>query len=119
MKRPDPKPAKRHVATQKEWQRIRESVFPTWCRVCEARRADNLHHVIPRSGRGSDVIENLLPVCGSGTTGCHGLIEGRSEWARGRVREAILADPAMTDYVVERKGWGWLDKAYPQWRQAA
>lgn len=117
--RPDPKPPKPYRASRQEWERIRADLLPAWCRVCGARRAESLHHVVRRSKSGEDVRANLLPVCGDGVRGCHGLIEARSLWALGRVREAILEDPAMTDYVVGLKGWGWLDRAYPQWRAVA
>ena len=35
----------------------------------------SIHHIIHRSQGGDDVWENLAPLCGSGTTGCHGGIE--------------------------------------------
>lgn len=34
-----------------------------------------LHHVLSRSLGGDDVRENLVPLCGDGTSGCHGWVE--------------------------------------------
>ena len=36
----------------------------------------SIHHILPRGQGGDDVWENLVPLCGSGTTGCHGGVEG-------------------------------------------
>ncbi|HSE45683.1 MAG TPA: HNH endonuclease signature motif containing protein [Gemmatimonadales bacterium] len=35
----------------------------------------SIHHILPRGQGGDDVWENLAPLCGDGTTGCHGGIE--------------------------------------------
>ncbi len=46
------------------------------------------HHVIARGAgkaAGDDVLANIVPHCGSGTTGCHGLIENNDEKARRRL----------------------------------
>ena len=47
------------------------------CAACGAPR-DSLHHIIQRGGPhyGDDVMENLVGICGSGTTGCHGAFHG-------------------------------------------
>lgn len=44
------------------------------CEVCGLARATNAHHRKNRSQGGGDELSNLLDVCGSGTTGCHGWI---------------------------------------------
>jgi hypothetical protein len=46
------------------------------CRIC-GKPAGGCHHLVPKGGPhyGDDVEENLVPLCGSGTTGCHGKIE--------------------------------------------
>lgn len=51
------------------------------CRACGEPAATG-HHVIPKSERGDDVLDNIAPVCGSGTTGCHGLTEARDRETR-------------------------------------
>ena len=58
---------------------------------CEARipgvcqgRATNLHHRRLRSQGGLNTASNILALCGTGSTGCHGHIHARPEWARER-----------------------------------
>ena len=51
------------------------------CRRCR-QPAESIHHRLPRSRGGDDSPLNLVALCGSGTTGCHGLIEAHPEWAR-------------------------------------
>jgi 5-methylcytosine-specific restriction protein A len=55
------------------------------CELC-GRPATNTHHRRPRGGGGSkdpatNLPANLLRLCGSGTVGCHALIESRRTWA--------------------------------------
>lgn len=45
-----------------------------WCEKCGYYRATNAHHRKNRSQGGDDALSNLLHLCGSGTTGCHGYI---------------------------------------------
>jgi len=50
-----------------------------WCEVhipgvCE-KRATNMHHRWAEGQGGPSTPENLIHLCGSGTTGCHGHIE--------------------------------------------
>lgn len=54
------------------------------CEVCARQMATNTHHRRPRGMGGSrdpitDSVVNLLRLCGSGTTGCHGWIESHRE----------------------------------------
>jgi hypothetical protein len=44
-----------------------------YCEIC-GRWASNAHHRKNRSQGGRDVLSNLLLLCGSGTTGCHGYV---------------------------------------------
>ena len=44
------------------------------CEVCGLAWATNVHHRKNRSGGGTWAVSNLLHLCGSGTTGCHGVI---------------------------------------------
>lgn len=69
------------------------------CARCAGWSPDgmNLHHRQLRSQGGKNVISNLISLCGSGTTGCHG-------WAHANVADARAiglivpswADPAET-----------------------
>lgn len=44
------------------------------CEIC-GQAGDGLHHRLKRSRGGPWAVWNLLRLCGSGTTGCHGAIE--------------------------------------------
>lgn len=58
------------------------------CALCGSTGRLSLHHINkhPRD----DVQENLVMVCGSGTTGCHGLIESHDEPTLRKLGEYIL-----------------------------
>jgi 5-methylcytosine-specific restriction endonuclease McrA len=43
------------------------------CEIC-GTPANNAHHRKNRSQGGEDLLSNLLLLCGSGTTGCHGWV---------------------------------------------
>ena len=51
------------------------------CVLC-GDAAQSLHHVLPRSQGGDDVEANYVALDGSGTTGCHGLLENQDLQAR-------------------------------------
>lgn len=111
---PDPRPPKRIKATRKQWELIDQAKRGR-CRGCggDARTTTN-HHVVPRSLGGDDVHDNIIPLCGHGTAGCHGSIETHpSGWERtaNRVRRSLTSTELL--YVVEKKGWAWLDRYYP------
>lgn len=44
------------------------------CECCGYPYASNAHHRRNRSRGGRDVLSNLVLLCGSGTTGCHGQV---------------------------------------------
>lgn len=46
------------------------------CRICRIRRAESMHELVPRSLGGKVSKRNSIAVCGSGTTKCHGWIQG-------------------------------------------
>lgn len=102
MVAPDPKPARRIRATAEDWQALRAAkLIGKPCRVCE-RQAESLHHLLPRSQGGDDVAVNLIPLCGSGTTGCHGAIEA-AEWLPRSVLGSRLS-PEEVEYVRRKLG---------------
>lgn len=119
MTRPDPRPRKRYKATPKEWEQIRSKLLLRACQVCLLRKADSLHHVVRKSQGGDDWPDNMLAVCGTGTTGCHGLLEARDRAALAKARLAILSSPAIRAYILNRKGEAWLDRAYPPYLEKA
>lgn len=70
---PDPKPEPRVVDRRAT---LRKLLVDRECRAC-GEPAANGHHLIPKgAGRGDDVDDNVIPLCGSGTTGCHGALHG-------------------------------------------
>ena len=44
------------------------------CELCAMARATNWHHRVNRSQGGGHSLSNALHLCGSGTTGCHGMV---------------------------------------------
>jgi hypothetical protein len=69
---PDPKPRKRIIDPD---ARVRKLARDRYCRSC-GRRATNCHHLIGKGQSGDDLAENLIPLCGSGSDGCHGALHG-------------------------------------------
>lgn len=80
------------------------------CRVCGTQWYRSLHHVVSRSLGGDDVADNLVPLCGTGTTGCHGLVEAGDPWACTRLAERLSAGEWR--YVVGKKGVGFMERRY-------
>lgn len=102
----DPKPEKRIKATKAEWEALRaEKLGP--CRLCGEPNT-TLHHIVPRSLRGSDVAANLVSLCGSGTTGHHGMVEARDPWACSLLGQRLTDSEAA--YVVGVKGATFLHR---------
>lgn len=69
--------------------------------VCEGR-GTNAHHKQMRGQGGKDDPENLLWVCGSGTTGCHGWIHANPTQAIALGLLVSSFDPAPGLINVER-----------------
>lgn len=110
----DPRPAKRHRADSNEWFFMRRHFSKSPCRVCGSGW-DSLHHLYPRGQGGDDAIENLIPLCGSGTTGCHGLVENHNRAARATVRATLTdANRWYLTYKLGHRAAGWLDSQYPE-----
>lgn len=49
------------------------------CEICGCARATNAQHRVNKSQGGSWALSNLIHVCGSGSTGCHGYIHSHPE----------------------------------------
>lgn len=108
----DPKPARRIVNPQAGRQKV---LFEGRCRACGVSGSLNRAHLVAKGQRGDDVDANIVPLCGSGTTGCHGaLTDHRPGWPliAARLRENLTQ--AEIDYCVAKKGWDWLDRTYPR-----
>jgi len=52
------------------------------CEMCGRWGATNAHHRRNRSQGGDDELSNLLLLCGSGTTGCHGFVTTEPQIAK-------------------------------------
>lgn len=52
------------------------------CEVCWLQRATNMHHRQLKSRGGPWSFSNVIDLCGSGTTGCHGTITHEPAWAQ-------------------------------------
>jgi len=117
--RPEARVVDRHVGLRKLWIEGR-------CRACGVVGRDRLNraHLVPKGQRGDDVPQNIVPLCGSGTTGCHGALtdhhrasapsrlEGQ-EWTvvAAALRAKLL--PEEVDYIKGKKGLLWLNRVYP------
>jgi hypothetical protein len=107
---PDPKPTKRFKATQQEWIDLRQAKNPRECRVCGTTTGLTMHHLLGKDLGGSDVLENLVWLCGSGTTGCHGKVENREPWACSLLGQR-LADNEL-GYLLAHKGEDFIHRYY-------
>lgn len=138
--RPDPKPERKkgnrprriidHGAVKTATLRQPE------CAACGGRTA-NGHHVLPKDRFGDDLHENIVGLCGSGTTGCHGAHHGSpyvvtlvrlneeapggaelyderrdAEWVNRRVGRCLIEHrPDTIEYVLDKLGGipgGWF-----------
>lgn len=91
------------------------------CLICGTRDRPTLHHLLPRGAGGTVFpIDPRLGIvaCGSGTTGCHGLVENmgrRDGWAyelgyltrHGHALSMLRDDPDSTWLV-----WGHADRVW-------
>ncbi len=124
----DEKPAGKTKANRSEWERLRAEklIDPRTSanRPCRAsrlcgRRAETLHHLVGGIRR-SDVPANLIPVCGHGTRGCHGVLTSRNrdgetgltwpEVAR-EIRATMLHEEL--EHVVAEISHDGLNRLYP------
>ena len=57
---------------------------------------------------------NIVPLCGSGTSGCHGaLTDHRPGWEKIASRLRRRLRPEEIEYMIDKKGLDWLDRTYP------
>lgn len=116
----DPKPARRVRDPQSGFEKV---LWEAKCRICGAPGVFypdsdaylytklTRHHLVPKSVGGDDVDDNQVPLCGDGTTGCHGDVEARMPGVRSQLR-GKLRSPEI-DYIVAKKSREWLDRHYP------
>jgi hypothetical protein len=106
----DPKPAARIVNPDAMKRKLASDLV---CRGCHVRRAANCHHLIGKAQSGDDVEANLVPLCGSGSHGCHGALHGNPyvevgglRWTAHDVRQNIgmTLHPEEILYLVAKLG---------------
>ena len=65
----------------------------------------SIHHILPKGQLGDDVWENLVPLCGDGTTGCHGGVEGALDSVcRALGRYVVRHRPDTMRYLRQKLG---------------
>lgn len=103
----------RVIASPKEWRELRK-ILADGCCVTDCRTpATDLHHVVPRSLRGGDVAENLVPLCHPH----HMVYEDRAfGWldVAGAIRRVLTAEQVA--YVTDVKSEAWLTRYYGELR---
>ena len=91
---------------------LRKLLRDPLCRSC-LERAVNCHHLLGRGQGGDDDVDNLIPLCGSGSEGCHGALHGNPyvtpsgrRWDAFSVRQAIGLGlrPSEYYYAVQKLG---------------
>ena len=107
-----PKKPRRTSASRARIAEIRaKKVDGQPCRVCGRLERVTAHHLIPRSLGGIWTESNIVPLCGSGTTGCHGDVEARHADACAKLRLSL--DDSEYSFIVSRAGEGFLDRYLP------
>jgi 5-methylcytosine-specific restriction endonuclease McrA len=113
----------REKASPQRWREIRARKLGP-CLVCrylevEQERPSTLHHVVAKSLGGSDTEANCVPLCGTGTTGCHGLVEKHDPDTCALFAAAVQRfDDAAYAYAIEKLGEdGWLRRYYVWFRE--
>lgn len=109
-----PKPRKRIVDPRAS---AAKRASDPWCRSCRRLgvfvRATNCHHLLGKGQSGDDVLDNLIPICGHGSAGCHGALHGNPyihPVGGRRTAQDVRRDIGLTlrypevAYLVERLG---------------
>lgn len=109
MSGPDPKPAPR--IKDGDASKVKLLSDPA-CRACR-RPAANCHHLVPKGAqRGDDVPQNLIPLCGSGSDGCHGALHGSPYFYEIARSPAYVGGGAEVAY--ERRDSEWVRRRIGQ-----
>lgn len=114
MGQPDPKPPAREKDPD---ARKKARLAADACAACGRGGIPlNMHHVLYGADGRHDDPNNLLPLCGSGTTGCHGKLHAFDPDTLANVGAAIADRPGIIAFIVERlgeeRGKGYLRRRY-------
>jgi 5-methylcytosine-specific restriction endonuclease McrA len=102
---------RRKVASPKQWAAIRaEKLDEQPCAICGDYSPLTAHHLVPRSAGGDDVPENIVGLCGDGTTFCHGAVTRRDSGALQELARSLT--DAEYAYVVGKLGEGALSRLF-------
>ena len=99
------------------------------CRVCgvPGRLAPigilNRAHLVSRSRGGDDLDDNLVPLCGSGNTGCHGAFDFQSPMTTSPSLWRVSAEevsrvlwsrltPEERFYVITKENLAWAERRF-------
>jgi len=116
-----PRPSKRIIDPNAGIEKVRREGR---CRACGSLSHLNRAHLVSRGQRGDDVEDNIVPLCGSGTSGCHGALHDHHPASfpstlQGKPWTIIAAElratltPREISYVISKKGTDWLNRVYP------
>lgn len=109
----------RYRATSEEWEEFRRvKLYNRPCRLPSCpHRAVSFHHLIGRDLLGDDMLENLIEVCGTGTTGCHGKLQELDPGTCSQLRSVLTSAEIAAASL--KLGRDWLDRWYPPPNRAA
>jgi len=67
----------------------------------------SVHHLLLRARGGADIIENVITLCGTGTTGCHGWVHAHpaAATASGWMRSRYARQPYSLPVLHWQQGW--------------
>jgi hypothetical protein len=128
---PDPKPARRIVDLDAGYDKIEAEgkcraggkPLATVRQGAHPMKSLNRAHLIGKGQRGDDTPNNLIPLGGSGTTGCHGIQTSRNvgmnchgvvtsyEQVVAAIRKTMR--PEERQYIIAKKSRAWLEQTYP------
>lgn len=95
------------TAAERNARKVVKARSQSLCEMCGRAEATNMHHRKNRSQGGAWTPGNLLHLCGSGTTGCHGSVGDNVALSRER-GWSVLSTDDPTEMPVFLAGRGWV-----------
>jgi hypothetical protein len=75
------------------------------CEICGAAGATNAHHRKNKSQGGTGTLSGLLLLCGSGVSGCHGVVTLNPLWAARFGYTIRSYENTSKPVLLDRHGW--------------